>query len=84
MSANDVIRRMTPTTLVAFLGDLVEMGNLDQAESELIGLVAYQLLADVGEDAIMMLGEANVEHELIDCEIAMWQEEMEDELCPAP
>lgn len=80
LSANDVISRMSPTTLVALLGDLTEMGNLDHVDCELISLVAYQLLADVGGDAFLMLTEADVNHPLIDRELAMWQEEMEDEL----
>ena len=77
MNANDIISRMSPETMVAMLGDLTEMGNLDQAECELISLVAYELIANVGEDAIMLLSEAGIEHELIDCEFAMWADEME-------
>jgi len=77
MSANDVISRMSPETMVAMLGDLTEMGNLDQAECELISLVAYELIANVGSDAIMLLSEACVEHPLIDEEIRMFAEEME-------
>lgn len=80
MNARNMLSRMTPTTLVAFLSDLTEMGNLDHVDCELISLVAYQLLADVGGDAFLMLTEADVNHPLIDRELAMWQEEMEDEL----
>lgn len=76
MSANDVISRMSPDTLVAFLGDLTETDN-DQAGSELISLAAYELIANVGEDAIMLLSEAGIEHPLIDEEIRMFAEEME-------
>ena len=65
---------MSPETLVSFLSDLVETDN-DQAGSELISLAAYELLANAGSDAIMLLSEAGVGHELIDCEIAMWVEE---------
>lgn len=75
MSANDVIRRMSPETLVALLGDLVEMGNLDQAESELISLAAYELISNAGEDAIMLLSEAAIEHPLIDREFQEWARE---------
>ena len=77
MSANDIISRMSPETMVAMLGDLTEMGNLDQAECELISLAAYELIANVGYDAIMLLSEAGISHELIDCEIRMFAEEME-------
>lgn len=77
MNAQQMLARMTPTTMVAFLGDLTEMGNLDQAECELISLVAYELIANVGSDAIMLLSEACVEHPLIDEEIRMFAEEME-------
>ncbi len=80
MNVQQMIIRMTPTTMVAMLGDLTEMGNLDQAECELISLVAYELIANVGEDAIMLLSEAGISHEMIDCEFAMWQDESEIEL----
>ena len=76
MNVQQMLSRMTPTTMVAMLGDLTEMGNLDQAECELISLVAYELIANVGSDAIMLLSEACVEHPLIDEEIRMFAEEM--------
>ncbi len=76
MSANDIISRMSPETLVSFLSDLVETDN-DQAGSELISLAAYELLANAGSDAIMMLSEACVDHPLIDEEIRMFAEEMD-------
>ena len=76
MSANDVISRMSPETLVSFLSDLTETDN-GQAGSELISLAAYELIANVGSDAIMLLSEACVKHPLIDEEIRMFAEEME-------
>ena len=76
MSANDIISRMSPETLISFLGDLTETDN-DQEGSELISLAAYELIANVGGDAIMLLSEACVEHPLIDEEIRMFAEEME-------
>ena len=76
MSANDVISRMSPETLVSFLSVLTETDN-DQAGSELISLAAYELLANAGSDAIMMLSEACVDHPLIDEEIRMFAEEMD-------
>ncbi len=76
MSANDVISRMSPETLVSFLSDLTETDN-DQAGSELISLAAYELIANVGSDAIMLLSKACVKHPLIDEEIRMFAEEIE-------
>lgn len=71
---------MTPQTMVAFLGDLIEMDSGDEKEEALIALIASELISNEGEDALMLLSEAAIEHPLISAEFAAWAEEMELEL----
>lgn len=70
ITVNGLLARMSPSTMVALLGDIVKMGVNDATDKELVSLVASELISDVGADeAFEMLDEANVSHRLIDSEL---------------
>lgn len=77
ITLNQALQRMSPETLVSFLGDIVEMSPYDVVDANIISAIAHELISNVGEDALMMLSEAGIEHPEIDREFEEWAREME-------
>lgn len=79
ITVHGLIRRMSPATMVALLGDLVEMGANSQGDREIVALVARELISNVGgEEAADMLEDADVSHWIIDAE--MEEEDDDDQI----
>ena len=78
MKLDQILSYMTPTTLVAFIIDLSEtiVAPDDESVDWMLRQALEALLANVGDDAIKMLEDANycVTHPVIAAAIAEWRE----------
>jgi hypothetical protein len=80
VTVNGLIRRMSPATMVALLGDLVDMGVNDTGDREIVALVARELISNVGgEEAADMLVAMAISHQLIDSELENARDKEDEE-----